>query len=271
LINPATGARYMPQYGNVNIEYDDAQSSYNGLQVSLNKRLSHGLLFSFNYTYSKAIDDVQDYGLYTASPQNMNCLSCDRGLGTNDIRNNASANFIYTLPFGKGQRFLGNTNGFTQRVLGGWQFNLLALAHSGIAYTPMIGVNTSGDSNTTNQRPNVVAGVSSVPSNQSITDFWNPAAFSIPVKGTFGNAGRGSLTGPDFWNFDTSLFKDIPFSERTKLTFRAEIFNVFNHPNFDTPYNIVGTSTFGQILNTFGRTLGNGTSRQMQLSLRFSF
>jgi Carboxypeptidase regulatory-like domain len=271
LINPATGARYMPQYGNVNIEYDDAESSYNGLQVSLNRRVSKGLMFTFNYTYSKAIDDVLDYGLYTASPQNVNCLSCDRGLGTNDIRNNASANLLYNLPVGRGQHFLSNAGGLTQKLLGNWQFNLLAIAHSGIADTALIGVNTSGDSNTTNQRPNAVAGVSSVLADPTVTSFWNPAAFSIPVKGTFGNAGRGTLTGPDFWNFDTSLFKDYNFSERSKITFRAEVFNVFNHPNFDLPYNVAGTSSFGQILNTFGRTLGNGTSRQMQLALKFTF
>jgi hypothetical protein len=271
LLNPVTGVRYMPQYGDVNIEYDDAESSYNGLQVALNKRLSKGLTFTFNYTYSKAIDDVLDYGLYTASPQNINCLSCDRGLGTNDIRHNASGNLLYNLPFGKGQRFLSNGNGLAQKLFGNWQFNLLAIAHSGIADTALIGVNTSGTSNRTNQRPNVVSGVSTVPVNQTITSFWNPAAFSIPVKGTYGNVGRGTLTGPSFLNFDTSLFKDYLFSERAKIQFRAEIFNVLNHPNFDLPYNVVGTSSFGQVLNTFGRTLGNGTSRQMQLALKFMF
>ncbi len=270
LIDPTLGHRPLTQYGNVNVEFDDGQSIYHSFQFSANRRLSKSLLFTFNYTYSKEIDDVQDYGLYSDTPQNMNCLSCDRGPGTNDIRHSASYSVLYNLPFGRGQWLFGNANGIVGKLVNGWQINSLGLIHSGIADLPLIGVNTFGNSNFTNQRPNVVAGVSTIPANQSVTNFWNSAAFSIPAAGTFGNAGRGVLYGPDFWNMDVSLLKTTQLTERSKLEFRAEVFNIFNRPNFDLPYNVVGPS-FGQILNTYGRTLGSGTSRQMQMGLKLFF
>jgi hypothetical protein len=271
LFSPALGARPYPQYGNISVENDEGQSVYDGLQVSLNRRFSTGITMSFNYTYSKSIDDVQDYGLYSTLPQNMNCISCDRGPGTNDIRHNATFTFLYNLPMGQGHRFLGSASGFAGRMVSGWQVNTLGLIRSGIADLPLIGVNTYGNADTTNQRPNVVAGVSTTPANQTINQFWNPAAFSIPASGTFGNAGRGTLYGPSAWDADVSLMKDTAVNERTRLEFRAEIFNIFNHPTFALPYNVVGTSSFGQILSTFGSTLGFGVSRQIQLALKLKF
>jgi hypothetical protein len=151
------------------------------------------------------------------------------------------------------------------------QINALGLIRSGIEDLPLIGVNTSGNADTTNQRPNVVPGVSIKPANQSITDFWNPAAFAIPAAGTYGNAGRGILYGPAAWDADVSLMKDTPIRERMRLEFRAEFFNIFNHPTFALPYNVVGTSSFGQILSTFGSTLGFGVNRQIQLALKLKF
>jgi len=271
LFNPAIGARPYPQYGNISVENDEAQSIYDGLQVSLNRRFSSGIITSVNYTYSKSIDDVQDYGLYSTLPQNMNCISCDRGPGTNDIRHNANFSVLYNLPFGKGHRFVGNSNGFAGTMASGWQVNALGLIRSGIEDLPLIGVNTFGNADTTNQRPNVVPGVSVTPANQSVTQFWNPAAFSIPAAGTFGNAGRGTLYGPSAWDADFSLIKDTALNEKVRLEFRAEIFNIFNHPTFALPYNVVGTSSFGQILSTFGSTLGFGVSRQIQLALKLKF
>ncbi len=271
LFDPALGRRPYPQYGNITVENDEAQSIYDGLQVSLNRRFSSGVILSFNYTYSKEIDDVQDYGLYSTLPQNQNCISCDRGPGTNDIRHNANFSILYNLPMGKGQAIFGNATGFAGTMASGWQINALGLIRSGIADLPLIGVNTFGNADTTNQRPNAVYGVSTIPPNQSLTEFWNPAAFSIPAAGTFGNAGRGTLYGPAAWDADVSLMKDSAISERTRLEFRAEIFNLFNHPTFALPYNVVGTPSFGQILTTFGSTLGFGVSRQIQLALKLKF
>jgi Carboxypeptidase regulatory-like domain/TonB dependent receptor len=271
LLDPTLGRRPYPQYGNITVENDDGQSVYHGLQVGLNRRFSSGLILNFNYTYSKSIDDVQDYGLYSTLPQNQNCQSCERGPGTNDIRHNATFSALYNLPFGSGHHIFGNATGFGSLMATGWQINGLGLIRSGIADLPLIGVNTYGNADTTNQRPNVVAGVSTIPANQTINQFWNPAAFSIPAAGTFGNAARGTLYGPSAWDADVSLLKDTAINERVRLEFRAEVFNIFNHPTFALPYNVVGTSSFGQILSTFGATLGFGVSRQIQLALKLKF
>jgi len=271
LIDPALGRRPLTQFGNVTVEFNDRQDVYHGLQTSLNRRFASGVQVTLNYTFAKSIDNVQDYGLYLTLSQNMNCNSCERGASSNDIRHNAQYNVLYELPFGKGHKFLSNMNGVAEKVFGGWQINSLGLLHTGIATFPSIGVNTFGNSNLTNQRPDVVAGVSTVPANPSVGQFWNPAAFSIPLKGTFGNAGRGTLYGPNFVDFDGSLMKQSRISERSVLEFRAEVFNIFNHPNFDLPNAVIGTPSFGQIFNTYGRTLGLGTSRQMQMALKLRF
>lgn len=270
LYSPQLGSRPYTQYGNISVENDEAQSVYDGLQMTLARRFSSGLITSINYTYSKEIDDVQDYGLYSTLPQNMNCISCDRGPGTNDIRHNLNFSVLYNLPMGPGHRLFGDAKGFGRAMASGWQVNSLGIIRSGIADLPLIGVNTYGNADTTNQRPNAT-GISVIPANQTINQFWNPAAFSIPAAGTFGNAGRGTLYGPAAWDADFSLMKDSAITEKTRLEFRAEIFNIFNHPTFALPYNVVGTTSFGQILSTFGSTLGFGVSRQIQLALKFKF
>ncbi|MBS1833015.1 MAG: TonB-dependent receptor [Acidobacteria bacterium] len=258
--DPALGRRPIAGYANVNVEYNDAQSVYHGLQVNLTRRYSSGLTGTFNYTYAKAIDNVQDYALYSTQPQDNRCLGgCERGLGSGDVRHNVTYNALYDLPFGKGRKY------------GGWQISSLALLRSGIASSVAIGVNTFGNSNLANQRPNVVAGQNVFAANQSINNWYNTAAFSLPAAGTFGNAARNIGRGPDLINFDASITKNTKLSERFNLRCRGEVFNVFNRPNFDFANSTYNTVNFGRIFNTFGRTIGFGTSRQIQLSMRLMF
>jgi len=99
----------------------------------------------------------------------------------------------------------------------------------------------------------------------------NPAAFTVPAAGTFGNLGRNTFFGPNFKQIDFSALKDFKLGEKAKLEYRAEFFNIFNRPNFDQPNTTFNTPNFGKIFNTFGRTLGLGTSRQIQMALRLSF
>ena len=99
----------------------------------------------------------------------------------------------------------------------------------------------------------------------------NAAAFSTPAAGTFGDAGRGIVYGPGLFNVDLSAIKNTSITERLKFQLRGEIFNVFNHPNFGQPGTTLGNSGFGVVFNTLGRTIGFGTSRQIQVSARFIF
>jgi hypothetical protein len=269
--NAVTKIRPIAGYSNVYEEFNNGESSYNGLQTSLKQNLKSGVSYTLNYTWAHAIDDVQDYGIWSTAPQDNNNLKGERGNSSDDIRNTVSYSVIYELPFGHGKRFLGTTRGFAGTMASGWQLSSVGLIRSGIAATVGIGVNTSGNTDTTNQRPNYNAGVSQYLPNPSVNGFLNPAAFSIPAAGTYGDLGRNTFYGPGYAQEDVSLIKNTNIGERMKLQFRAETFNVFNHTNFDEPQLTVGTSTFGVILNTFGRTLGSGVNRDIQLGLKLYF
>jgi hypothetical protein len=269
--DPTLRRRPIAGFADVNLETASGQSVYHSLQVSLTQRFRHGFQGVLNYTWAHAIDDVQDQGLFSAQPQDNNNYKAERGNSSGDIRNNLSYNLIYALPFGHGQRLFSNVGGLGGKLIDGWQFASLAIVHSGIADTVFIGTNPYGNGNFTNQRPNVVPGVSQYPANQTINNWLNPAAFSVPVAGTFGNLGRNTIYGPGFAQVDASLIKETPISESTHLEFRAEVYNFVNHPNFGQPNTTFGTAAFGKILSTFGNTLGIGTARQIQLALKLVF
>ncbi|MBO0797183.1 MAG: TonB-dependent receptor [Blastocatellia bacterium] len=269
--DPALGRRPIPGFADVNIEYANGGSNYHGAQFSLIRRFAGGLQFDVEYTLAHAIDDVQDQGLYSAQPQDNNNTRAERGNSSDDIRHNVAFNLQYDLPMGKGHRFLGNSRGILGKAVEGWRFATIGLLRTGVAETVFIGTNTYGNGNFTNQRPDCVPGVDPYPAHQTITNWLNPAAFSMPASGTFGTCGRNTVYGPSYKDVDLSLIKNTKMSESKNLEFRAEIFNFVNHPNFDLPITTFGTPNFGKIFNTFGRTLGMGTSRQIQLALRLTF
>jgi hypothetical protein len=269
--DPALGHRPNVNYADINIDGNTGQSIYHALQVSLKRRFTSGLLFDTEYTYAHAIDDVQDQGLYSAQPQNNNNLKAERGNSSGDIRHTLTFNAMYDIPMGERHRFLGSLSGPATKIVSGWRVAVLGILHTGIADTVYIGTNTYGNANYTNQRPNVVAGVNPYPANQTVDNWLNATAFSMPASGTFGNAGRNTIFGPSFKQVDFSLLKETKIGETKNLEFRAEFFNIFNRPNFDLPNTTFGTSNFGKTFNTFGRTLGIGTSRQIQLAMKFTF
>ena len=269
--NAITKVRPISGFTNVNVEYNTGNSSYNGLQVSLKQNYRSGVQYSLNYTWAHAIDDVQDYGIWSTAPQDNNNLRAERGNSSDDIRHTVSYNLIYALPFGQGKRFFSNAHGIAGTMISGWQLASVGLIRTGIAATVGIGVNTSGNTNVTNQRPNYIAGVSQYAANQSANGFLNPAAFAIPAAGTYGNLGRNTFYGPAYAQEDLSLIKDTTLGEKMRLQFRAEVFNVFNYTNFDEPVLTFNTSQFGTILNTFGRTLGSCVNRDIQLGLKLMF
>ena len=269
--DPALGSRPNPSFGDISIETNSGFSLYHALQVSLKRRFSSGLLFDFEYTYGHVIDDVQDQGLFSAQPQDNNNIRAERGNGSGDIRHNFATNVMYDLPVGAGHRFLGSSHGVANRLASGWRLSALGILHTGIATTVYINTNTFGNGNFTNQRPDAVPNVDPYAHPRSVDQWLNPSAFAIPASGTFGNLGRNTVSGPSFKQIDFSIIKNTKIGEARNLEFRVEMFNVFNHPNFDEPNTFVGTSAFGKIFNTFGRTIGLGTSRQIQMGLKFNF
>ena len=267
--DPTLGARPNPNFGNITLQTNSGLSSYNALQLSFIRRASEvGLSFQANYTFGHAIDDVEDPSVGPSDAQNLNNIKAERGNSSGDVRQNFTFNLLYDVPLGEGHRFL--SSGFGRKLFSGWRIATLGILRTGVADTVYIGTNTFGNGDFINQRPDCVAGVSPYANPKTITDWLNPAAFAMPKVGTFGNCGRNTIYGPNFRNVDFSMLKETKLGE-TRLEFRAEFFNIFNHPAFAQPDTTFGTPGFGKIFNTLGNTLGAGTSRQVQFGLKFSF
>ena len=272
LYDPAIGARPNSNYGDIYLEGNSGDSFYEGLEVTFQRRLSAGILFMGNYTYGHAIDYVQDQGIWASDPQDLSNLKAEKGNGSGDVRHDASFNLLYDLPMGNGHRLL--ASGLPSRLATGWRISTLGLLRTGVASTAYIPVSMSGNDNYTNQRPNAVAGVSEYASTKTVNDWLNINAFSMPAAGTFGNLARNTFYGPSMQQIDFSLLKETKIGEGRNLEFRAEFFNIFNHPIFDEPFaTYAGPSTagFGEIFDTLGRTIGSGTARQIQFGLKLTF
>jgi hypothetical protein len=250
--------------------------------VSLRKRFSQGLQFDFNYTWSHSIDNGSSIANTVTGG-----LVCDltnlrvcRGNSDFDVRHLVNANFIYELPFGRGQRFGSGMPGWANQIVGGWEVSGIFTARTGLAFSTTTGTfpvgfnfNSPGAFNAGNiaaLRPRIHdsgATIQFFDDPDVVFDLDNPqdGLFRFPRHGEIGS--RNVLRGPSFWNLDTAVMKNfkMPWSENQSLQIRWESFNLFNHHSFGLPAaNIVG-STFGQI------TTSASTPREMQFAIRYSF
>jgi hypothetical protein len=279
-INPLTGTRPYASLTNSTIGYTnyEGNSDLDTLQVSLKRNLSTGLLVSANYQWAHGISDGSNGDGESDSLENNNCRTCGRGNADFDVRHNFTTSVIWIVPVGKGRQFLGNSSRAVDSVLGGWQLSGIGLARTGLPANVTLSRSASAlpDGINGSQRPNVVPGQPLYPANQTPTLWLNPYAFAAPANGQWGNAGRNILRVPGIWQADTSLEKRIPVSERFSLSFRADVFNVFNRAQIGKP-NVTWTNpalgtTFGQITSPYTTSaIGTGTPRQMQFMLRLSF
>ena len=256
--------------------FTEGNSSYNALQVDLNHRFSGGLQFRANYTWSKNLDlnSALTGAQANNQPQmvmNRNDLRRDWGLSALNATSQASISGRYELPFGAGKRWRRGAGGIEDKLIGGWQLSGIATLLSGFPITPQLGSNRSGDGDTRNpDRPSVEPAFSGPVLLRLQTQWFDPKAFALPAAGTFGNLGRGTLTGPGLANVDLSLLKNTRLSERTTLQFRSEFFNALNRSNFGTPNPIVFAGT--SISSSAGLITSTSTmSRQIQFGLKLIF
>ena len=272
VVNPLTGARPYPEFGQIDWRGTRNNSEYEALSVAVKRSFSRGLLLSVNYTWSHEIDDGSNGSGDgdSLTPQNVACQPCERASGAFDARHIVNANAVYELPFGVGKPYL-TQPGVVRDVFGSWQLSTLVIAHTGFPVNVTVDRPSSAvpDGNTNNQRPNLVPGVPLyLPGGE-----FNIAAFAVPAPGTFGDAPRNLLRGPGLWQADVALGKHIPLTERVQLQFRAEAFNIFNRPQYAAPLSDISNPvTFGQILSTVNTgPVGTGTPRQMQFMLKAQF
>ena len=280
----ATGgspARPNPRLANTWTWMSEGNSSYNALQVDINRRFSRGLSLRGVYTFSKVLDDGDSYNGTAAGNapglvSNPYNIRADWGLGTFDVRNVGVISATYDLPLGHGRHWLGGTNGFGGALVGGWDFNSVVTLQDGFPFTPQLGYNPSNDGDTRNPvRPFVNPSFSGPVIVGSPNEWFSPAALAaVPNNsGFFGNLGRDTFIGPGLGSWDFSVMKDTRISERTNLQFRAEIFNLLNRSNLNTPSQIVAVLQPGSTAPTSsgvgGLITGTSTSsRQVQFGLK---
>jgi len=267
VINPATGKRFLPNYGQIDIKYNEGTSNYNALQVSLQRRFFQGWLWNLQYAWSHSLNEADVGGGEAASPQNVNCAMCDYGNSPDDVRHHLVIDSVYDLPFGRGRQFGSAMPRWIDAILGGWQLSGLASAHSGLPFSVTVTRPASSlpDGNNVDQRPDYLIGVPLIPiGGQSIAAWLNRGAFAVPAKGTWGDLGRAAFFGPAGWNLDAAIEKSFPITERARLSFRAEAFNSLNHPQYNNPISNISN-------NAFGRITGAAAARQLQGAARIDF
>jgi hypothetical protein len=246
-------------------------SSYNGLEVDVNHRFSHGLQFRGAYTFSKSLDDgdSMNTSVATNSPAfvaNPLDLRADYGRASFDVRNYAVINATYDLPFGRGSA----PNEWANRLLANSQISGIETLQSGLPFTPQLSYNPSNDSDTRNPvRPSWNPAFTGPVILGGPSRYFNPNAFIQPAAGTYGNVGRNVLQGAGISQTDFSLTNKILLTERFNLQFRSELFNIFNHTNFNTPNPVVYTAATGGYSPTAGVITSTSTSsRQIQFGLK---
>ena len=287
-----------PTLGNVINANDAGRAHYDSLQIKAEtKSARHGLYALLGYTWSRTFDSGLTDGL-GSFPGSMywplpGMQKADWGLSALNANNQFTASVLYDLPFGKGKQFGGGWNGTTNAILGNWSVNLIERYISGFPLFVMDSANPSGvnfvwNSGNPFERPNLVGdpnkggnmgGQTGCPAKVHTLEHWlNPCAFQSAPAGELGTAPRAPAYGPHFLNTDFSLVKNfvLPFREGMGLQFRAEFFNLFNHPNFylggDGNFgfmqNIASPTTFGNVNTTVG---GTAQARVMQFALKLKF
>jgi hypothetical protein len=276
LINPVTGLRPYPQFGQIELRAKDGDSDFDGLQFQAQRYLRRGWLMTANYMWSHAINDGSlGSGVEDVFPENVSCRRCDRASSDQDARQSFSVSSIYELPFGHGKTFL-HDPGALSAIFGGWELTGVAGGRTGLPVNITVDRASSAlpDGNSGNQRPNLVPGVSLAPAGGSTPLDWiNINAFTAPAAGTWGNLGRNDFRGPALWQIDTALQRRITLRERLALELRGECFNLLNRAQYGNPLaDISAPSSFGRITSVVNTTpTGSGTPRQFEVVARLVF
>jgi len=258
-----------PALANTTTWLSEGLSSYNALQIDVNRRFAQGFQVRGTYTFSKSLDDgtalnssvganAPGFVMYPGNPK------WDWSLSNADARNIAAVNASYQLPFGRKAR------GLAEKLAAGWALSGIETAQSGFPFTPQLGFNPSNNGDSRNPvRPSWNPAFSGSVIEGGPGQYFNPNAFVLPATGTYGNVGRNVLTSPGLVSTDFSVAKNTAISEKVHAQFRAEFFNVFNRVNFATPNAVVFSSAGSAPSTTAGViTSTASTSRQIQFGLK---
>lgn len=265
-----------PQFTDVSAENQTwGDSSYESAQFKVNKRTTHGISMLAVYTISKWLSDVTvaDAPIGTTNStgvQNWYDLRAEKSLSENDIPQDLILNVVADLPFGQGKRYLGGAHGPLEKMIGGWSAAGILTEQKGFPLAFSAPDTGPGD------RPNWVPGVSpnlssGRPNSQKVAEWFNPAAFSLPVAWQFGDVPRttGAVRSPGVQNLDFTLEKQTQIFERLNMEFRADAFNLTNTPHFGFPDTNLAdlATTFGKITSV----LPSPPPREIQFAVKLKF
>jgi hypothetical protein len=244
----------------------DGWEKYHALALKFTQRFWHGLTLNTVYTWSHSMDDASNPGPDNAGPnvpQDMENYAAESGPSDFDHRHRFVTSFVYQLPFPT------NSSGWMQTAFGGWQVGGIWTLQSGSPFTVNLNDDNAGNGTPVfSQRPDYVCNPNNGP--KTPTKWFDTACFSLPAKFTYGTAGRNTVVGPGLDNFDATIQKEFPIREAMRLQFRADVFDLLNHPNFNAPvgsgrtFNAAANSSFGSITSALD-------PRDMQFSLRLAF
>jgi len=312
-VNPSTGTpilQFGPNFAQIDYKTSGGTDHYDSLQTSVNRRFSKGLTAGFQWTYGHSLGNTGGSN-EAQTAQNPFNFEQDRGNNAFDVRHSVNLSVLYALPYSP-------KNSFAKSALGGWEVGGIMNARTGLPVDvtmsrpdivwQVAGTNTFVTSNPgggiavvnnpyggafrSNRRPSVVPGVDPFLHTSEGKVLLNPAAFTIPQPGAFGNLGRYALHGFGMAQLDFTLHKQFRIDEIRNIEFRAEIYNILNRANFANPpavlNNALGTGAnqiqpgqayssgsaggaFGVANSTVSKDVGLGAQRQIQFSLRFNF
>jgi hypothetical protein len=295
VLDPVTRVRPVPSYGQIDFKtagcvdgvmlagrYPTAgcgTSTYDALQIGATRRFRAGFTGGLQYQYSRNRGLTQGSN-EAATAQNTFDFNTENSTNPQDIPHTFNGSVVYQLP-GSGTWSGGWRVGTIINARSGAPINVTISRPDNITVNGVTVTNIPGGNSRGTQRPDLVPGVNPYLNNG--VRWLNPAAFATPQPGTFGNLPRNFLRGPSFWQADLMVSKDFRFAANQALQLRVEIFNITNHLNYENPATVLpnGTpgaaftdaqaGTFGYILGPLNRTVGLGTARQTQVSLRYTF
>jgi hypothetical protein len=326
-MNPTTGVgtpirEFGNRFAEIDYKTDGGTDHYDSMQTTVNRRFNAGLSIGAQWTWGRSIGNSggSNEANTAGNPYNF---QADRGSNNFDVRHSFNMTALYDLPVGKGKRYMKSAPAIADAFLGGWQLGGVVNARTGVPVDVLIvrpdlayvdsggnvytnpvlingvpvtraAVNVPGGGASRNvRRPNVVSGVN--PYLKNGLNWVNPAAFSMPAPGTFGNSARNSLSGPGLSQLDLTLSKRFRITETKNIEFRSEFYNILNHANFANPGNLrlaqgmqnapgaaglqpgkpfsqaTAGGNFGVLSSTVSNQIGIGTNRQIQLALRLNF
>jgi hypothetical protein len=276
--------------------------NYNALQAVLRQRATHGLEYTLNYTYGKAMtNSLGNYGLnvngYSGAFQNYYDSAADYGPAGYDVTHNISGTGVYALPVGRGKQYLSGVNRLLDEAIGGWKMAVAGVAYSGFPESITTGVvngaEQTGSSNNSNSYgaarvnqyfnqkivhrsinnwfgtdPSATPCLTAGARTYTVASQTYDCAFGAPLNNTFGTSRNGAVRGPGYLNVDMSAFKDFHLFAEHSVGFRFDAFNAFNIVSYGNPDTVITDSTFGQIAS---QEQIRSQERRLQFSAKYTF